>query len=97
MSTTPVEEVGSGPQAAQAPSALTLAANEYDVCVEVALDLHDLWLDGELGAFTLSLELVDDLAPPMRFTVLSVLLDLIECRSFPELVRDPGWDALDVG
>lgn len=92
----PVERAGTAPGAASSEDAVTLAENEYELCVQIALDLHDLWLDGALGAFTLSLELVDDLAPAMRFTVLTVLLDLIECRNFPELVRESGWDALGV-
>lgn len=91
----PAERLGSGPEQAQPPDGLALAENEYDLCAQIALDLHDLWLDGELAAFTLSLELVDDLAPAMRFTVLTILLDLIECRNFPEFVRDAGWDVLD--
>lgn len=80
-------ETGADSRAAAFPHALPLAEIEHGLCVQVALDLHDLWLDSELGAFTLSLELVDDLAPAMRFTVLTVLLDLIECRDFPDLLR----------
>lgn len=72
---------------------LALAPNEYSLCVGIALDLHDLWLDGELAAFTLSLDLVDDLAPAMRFAVLTILLDLIERRAFPEMLRDSATEA----
>jgi hypothetical protein len=92
----PADDVDKARTTAESDTDVTLAENEYEICVAVALDLHDMWLDAELAPFTLSLELIDDLADPMRFAVLTILLDLIECRTFPDRIREESGSILDL-